>query len=227
MAKRMETRGICAFCGQEVAKRSVAPHLQKCQKYQESLQAAEASGRPPETIWHIRVQDAYAKYYWLNLEMKGSATMNSLDRYLRAIWLECCDHLSEFTIGGWGGRKIGKGRKADLVFQPGVVLRHLYDFGTTSETDIIVVGSRQGVPLTQHPITLLMRNKQPEMLCQVCGEPAVWLCHRCIYEDDLTGCLCDEHAQDHPHEDYGELYRVVNSPRMGLCGYEGPAEPPY
>jgi hypothetical protein len=27
------------------------------------------------------------------------------------------------------------------------------------------------------------------------------------------------------HEDY--LHRVVNSPRMSMCGYNGPAEPPY
>jgi len=35
--------------------------------------------------------------------MRGSATLTKLDDYLRAIWLECCGHLSKFTIGGWGG----------------------------------------------------------------------------------------------------------------------------
>jgi len=35
--------------------------------------------------------------------MRGSATLAKLDDYLRAIWLECCGHLSKFTIGGWGG----------------------------------------------------------------------------------------------------------------------------
>ena len=23
------------------------------------------------------------------------------------------------------------------------------------------------------------------------------------------------------------LYRIYNAPRMGMCGYDGPAEPPY
>ena len=32
--------------------------------------------------------------------MCGSATLEELDHYLRTIWLECCGHLSQFTIGG-------------------------------------------------------------------------------------------------------------------------------
>jgi hypothetical protein len=39
--------------------------------------------------------------------------------------------------------------------------------------------------------------------------------------------LCDEHAEDHPHDNYGEPIPLCNSPRMGQCGYDGPAEPPY
>ncbi len=38
------------------------------------------------------------------------------------------------------GMNVGKARKADSIFEPGLVLRHLYDFGTTSETDIKVIG---------------------------------------------------------------------------------------
>ncbi len=148
-------------------------------------------------------------------------------KYLRAIWLECCGHLSKFTIGGWGGMDIGKTRKAEAIFEEGLTLRHLYDFGTTSETDIRVMGARTGKMIGKHPITLLARNMQPEAPCQVCGQPASWLCIECVYEEDKTGYLCDEHVADHPHEDYGEPMGVYNSPRMGMCGYDGPAEPPY
>lgn len=30
-----------------------------------------------------------------------------------------------------------------------------------------------------------------------------------------------------PHDDYGEPIELVNSPRLGMCGYTGPADPPY
>jgi len=78
-----------------------------------------------ETLWHLRVHEAYNKDFWLDLEMTGSASLDKLDKYLRAIWLECCGHLSKFTIGGWGGMDVGKARKADSTFEPGLVLRHL------------------------------------------------------------------------------------------------------
>jgi hypothetical protein len=41
-----------------------------------------------------------------------------------------------------GGIQIGMSRKANDIFKTGLVLRHLYDFGTTSMTDIKVVGFR-------------------------------------------------------------------------------------
>lgn len=227
MPRSPESRGTCLFCGEIVTKRGVIKHLEKCPKWLEQLQAAETSSWPTETLWHLRVQDAYDKDYWLDLEMAGSATLDKLDKYLRAIWLECCGHLSKFTIGGWGGTDIGKARKADSIFEEGLTLRHLYDFGTTSETDIRVLGTRIGKMISKHPITLLARNIQPDALCQVCGQPANWLCIECIEEEDKTGYLCDEHVEDHPHEAYGEPMGVYNSPRMGMCGYDGPAEPPY
>ncbi len=202
-------------------------HLDKCPKRQEAIDSATDSSRPVETLWHLRVQDAYDKDYWLNMEMVGSASLDKLDKYLRAIWLECCGHLSKFTIGGWGGMDVGMSRKADAIFESGLVLRHLYDFGTTSETDIKVVDARQGKPTTKHPIVLLARNIMPEAVCQECGQPAKWLCIECLYEEDKTGHLCDAHVEEHPHENYGEPMPLFNSPRTGMCGYEGPAEPPY
>jgi hypothetical protein len=227
MPRKPENPGTCTYCGEVITKRSVAKHLEKCPKRLETLQITASSDRPVETLWQLRVQDAYDKDFWLDLEMNGSASLDKLDKYLRAIWLECCGHLSKFTIGGWSGMDVGKARKADSIFEPGLVLRHLYDFGTTSETDIKVVGLREGKATTRHPIALLARNQMPEAVCQECGQPAKWLCIECLYEENKTGHLCDEHVEEHPHVDYGEPMPLFNSPRTGMCGYEGPAEPPY
>jgi hypothetical protein len=204
-------------------------HLVKCDKRSQAIRAADASKQPEETLWHICVQDAYGKDFWLDLEMRGPATLEKLDAYLRAIWLECCGHLSRFTVGGWGGYDVGKARKADDVFIKEAALLHLYDFGTTSETEIHVAGSRKGKAATKHPIVLMARNNMPEMLCKECDKPAAYLCMECLYEADEMGTwfLCDEHAENHPHTEYGEPVPLVNSPRLGMCGYEGPAEPPY
>lgn len=230
MAHRTGNPGTCAYCGEVIAKRSVVSHLKKCPKRQETLSLAEASNRPVDTLWHLRVQDAHNKDFWLDLEMTGSASLEKLDKYLRAIWLECCGHLSEFTIGGWSGQTIGKSRKADAIFEPGLVLRHLYDFGITSETDIKVVGFREGKATTKHPIALLARNQPPERPCLECGQPAACLCLECFYDgeiDEGSWFLCDEHVKGHEHAEYEEPIPAINSPRLGMCGYMGRAEPPY
>lgn len=202
-------------------------HLSTCTKRQELVASIERKEGERETLYHLRVQDSWKKDFWLDLEMRGSATLKDLDHYLRAIWLECCGHLSQFTWGGWQSREIAKKRRASEVFVPGVELTHIYDFGTSSETLIKVVGAREGKPTTSRAIALMARNLPPETQCLECKQPAAWLCIECLYEDDVWGALCDEHAQTHPHKNYGEPMPLVNSPRVGMCGYTGPAEPPY
>jgi hypothetical protein len=229
MARKPQSRGICQYCGEETAKSGITRHLEKCSKRAQAIQTADAGQQPKETLWHLRVQEAYGKEFWLDLEMRGSVSLEKLDAYLRAIWLECCGHLSKFTVGGWGGQDVGKARKADDIFAKETALLHLYDFGTTSETEIHVVGSRHGKPTTKHPIALMARNLMPEMFCKECNHPAAYICIECLNEADEAGTwfLCAEHAENHPHTEYGEPLPLVNSPRLGVCGYEGPADPPY
>lgn len=227
MAQQKQSRGKCAFCGKEMAKGGLSKHLATCQERKEAINAANQKSGQPQQLYHLQVQDAYLRDFWLHLEMNGSATLKDLDKYLRAIWLECCGHLSQFSVGGWGGSEIAKSRRIAQVFDPGVELTHIYDFGTSSETLIKAVGAREGKPLTKHPIFLMARNDPPEVYCIECDQPAKWLCMECLYELEEPGTLCDKHAKTHPHEDYGEPVPLVNSPRVGMCGYVGPADPPY
>jgi hypothetical protein len=135
--------------------------------------------------------------------------------------------MSQFSYGGFRGEEIAMNKTIAQIFANDATLTHIYDFGTESVTLIKPVKLRTGKPLTTHPVTLLMRNIAPVFECQQCQQPAAWLCMECIYEHDDTGMLCEKHAENHPHDEYGEPMRIVNSPRMGLCGYDGPAEPPY
>src|SRR5438270_7670462 len=138
MAGAKQSRGVCAFCGTEAAKGGMARHLAACPARMAAISKTDLMPGASDLLLHLRVQDADRSEYWLHLEMRGSASLETLDRYLRAIWLECCGHLSQFSIGGWTGREIGKKQKADNVFEPGVELIHIYDFGTSSETAITV-----------------------------------------------------------------------------------------
>ena len=229
MAKRKQSQGACAFCGREMTKGGLSRHLRTCPQRQEAVKAAEGSKKagPKQRLYHLQIQDAWSSTFWLHLEMNGTATLEALDWYLRAIWLECCGHLSQFSVGGWGGDEIAMSRKIEHVLRSGVELTHIYDFGTSSETLVKAVDVREGRPLTKHPLYLMARNKMPEDVCAECKEPAGWLCMQCLIEYQKWTTLCRKHAAEHPHEDYGEPISLANSPRLGLCGYSGPAEPPY
>lgn len=224
MAESTRTRGACAYCGREMTRGGLARHLAGCKERRAAIAAADAGKGESGPQIHLQVQDAWGGDYWLHLEMRGSAPLGDLDDYLRAIWLECCGHMSQFSVGGWGGEEFDMDEKAAGVLRPGVELTHIYDFGTDSQTLIRVVAVRQGKPLTRHPITLMARNAPPAVACQDCGEPATRLCLECPY-DEQPGTLCAAHARKHRHRD--AKLPLLNSPRSGMCGYDGPAKPPY
>jgi hypothetical protein len=227
MPRGQQSKGVCAYCQQEIAKNGITKHLAACVQRQTSIEKAARKKTAGETLYHLRVQDAGGGEFWLNLEMRGSSTLDDLDEYLRAIWLECCGHLSQFSVGGWRGNEIPMKRRAEEVFQNGIELTHIYDFGTSSQTLIRVVEMREGKPTTAHSIALMARNLMPASKCLECRKPATMLCLECLIEEDKWGTLCEAHAKKHPHDNYGEPIELVNSPRLGMCGYSGPADPPY
>lgn len=227
MPRAKQAKGQCTYCKAELTKNVVTKHLSTCPQRQAMIQQAATKKGKTETLFHLRAQSAHSKEFWIDIEMRGSRTLQDLDNYLRGIWLECCGHLSEFSIGAWTGEKFDMDQRIDDVFSQTTTVTHLYDFGTTSETHISLIGTREGNPTTSRPLALMVRNLMPEAKCIECEQPATELCMECLIEEDQPGFLCDAHATDHPHDNYGEPIPLVNSPRMGMCGYEGPAEALY
>lgn len=227
MPRGKQPKAKCNYCNQEFVKSRMVKHLASCSQRKEVISKAERKNIRTEKLYYLRVQPIWSSPFWLDLEVNGSATLNDIDSYLRAIWLECCGHMSQFSVGGWRGDEIDMRRRVEQIFEPGVELTHIYDFGTSSETLIKVMEIREGKPTTRYPIALMARNEMPEVKCDECDEQAAWLCNECMYEEEKAGTLCDRHAKKHPHDNYGDPLPMVNSPRVGMCGYEGPADPPY
>ena len=224
MAQRGQTKGACQFCGKEMTRSGLSKHFKACKEYEASIQNTVVSAKS-QPLYHLVAYNPWQKEYWLHLEVNGTATLSDLDAYLRAIWLECCGHLSAFSFGR-GHDEIKMSSTIHTIFSSDAQLVHSYDFGDTTETVIQLVGTRTGVPLSPHPIFLMARNHAPHYPCMVCKQTASWLCLDCIYEHDEPGFLCDVHEAAHEHEEYGSM-PIVNSPRFGVCGYDGPAIPPY
>jgi|SRR5436190_16340070 len=208
-----KSTGTCQACKEKLPKASVTEHLSAtCSKRETGVDAG----------WHLVVEGRGAPEYWLHLGATSKATLRDLDNVLRQTWLECCGHMSAFTIGAerygsGGGGERSMSVKLSLVMQPGIKFAYEYDFGSTTELALRVVGewsSNGGKPA----LRLLSRNDPPEVPCAGCGKPAALLCSECAYSDE--GVLCKKCGDAH---ECGEemLLPFANSPRAGICGYTG------
>lgn len=224
---RQTSKGTCFYCNGEFGKSGMTRHLQTCKQ----RPAASNVGRPTTgSILHIVVEGRYAPEYWMHLEAPAKATLVELDAFLRWTWLECCGHLSAFDIGGtsyMSHAEMGlgfdmdeesmRGKRLGAVLAPGEKFSHQYDFGTTTELRLRVVSENKG-QVEDEPVNVLARNEPPKIPCSECGRPATQVCGMCSWEG--TGWLCAKCSQDHECGDEFFL-PVVNSPRVGMCGYTG------
>lgn len=228
MPKRPISRGTCAFCKNTYAKSGMSRHLKACKARQAAVAAEDADGMPTTRLFHLAVEGDWNPEYWLHLEIPAHATLSNLDQFLRDIWLECCGHLSMFKIMGqsflveglddwWNEDDQDMSFELGQVLAPGDKFSHEYDFGTTTYLALRVVSERQGMVNKDDPVRVMARNEPPDYQCQVCGEPATCICVFCDYT-----LLCDKCIETHECGEEG-LLPVVNSPRMGMCGYTGHA----
>jgi hypothetical protein len=233
VAKQTST-GRCALCGGDFGKGGMTRHLTKC-----LAEHAPAKGKARDAV-RLTVEGRYLPEYWLHLLMPADASLFDLDDFLRRIWLECCGHMSAFTIGGvryeletggvdqmWSmmfGRVESKSMETTLAeaLPVGAKFTYEYDFGTTTDLAGKSIAHQPAVFGKKDMVRVLARNLPPIIPCSVCGSPSSVLCTECLY--DGTGCLCEEHAESHACDEEMSL-PVVNSPRVGQCAYTGPDDP--
>ena len=231
--------GECRLCNATFTKAAISRHLAAC--LQSSIRD-EPAGRDRGTqsrkpFFHLVLEGRYLPHYWLHLAVPAERTLGDLDSVLRAIWLECCGHLSAFRIARplqkrpSGGYFVSvpeedeeelKGRPIGQALAPGDHFTYEYDFGSTTELKGRVL-AELAPSFPKRKIHLLARNAPPDVRCGQCGKSGTLVCSQCFWEG--AGALCDDCAKTH---ECGEemLLLVVNSPRMGVCGYCGPSREP-
>ena len=207
-------------------------HLQSCVKRQEAVGKESSAKR--SKIYGLKVWAAYNPAYWLFLEAAESTKLEDLDDFLRKTWLECCGHLSAFTIqdvryevetgepdfmAKTFDEEESKTMDISLgsVLSSGMVFHYEYDFGSTTDLDLKVLWEREG-RLNKKGVTVLSRNEPIGFKCAACGQPAESVCTEC--GDEKAASYCRACAAKHECSEE-MLLPVVNSPRMGVCGYVG------
>jgi hypothetical protein len=160
----------------------------------------------------------------MHVAVPVTAPLSQLDHFLRHTWLECCGHLSAFDIGDQhyasDPRDGAMSMKARLsqVLAVGMKFSYEYDYGSTTALVLEAVALHdQGTP--KGAVELLARNEAPQVSCRRCGsQPATQICTECEWNE--RGWLCQACAVAHECGDEMCL-PVVNSPRVGVCGYTG------
>lgn len=223
MATSRTNKGHCYICKKEFTKSGMQKHLSKC----------NSLGDGKTKYFLLKVEDFYDKNYWLYLQVKTNISLDELDSFLRDIWLECCGHLSSFTIDNVIYDKVRDDGslffycdneamyeyKLQDVLENGMIFTHEYDFGSTTKLKITVVDKYTGINSLQG-ITLLARNNKEDYKCEWCGEKATYILKDYCYKDFKPICenCLNEGSDD---IDYDFLITITNSPRMGVCGYDG------
>lgn len=216
-----ESSGRCELCGQAFAKTEMTKHLGKCDKW---------TAGPTETF-HLAIGQTGSPRYWLHLEAAAATTLEDLDGFLRDVWLDCCGHMSSFTIGRTSYSSL---RDVDQevhdkpmhmavlgkVLKPGAAFEHEYDFGTPTKLALKVAGRRQTKLRAKESVRLLARNDPPSYTCVDCEKaPATDICSSCSWKSG--GTVCERCRNEHACGK-AMLLPLVNSPRTGVCGYTGP-----
>ena len=229
----IQTKGFCKYCGKECTKSGMLRHLPACKKRTSKL--AEERGKRRCQYFQIVITSKYTNTYWLIVEASENTTLKTLDKFLRDIWVECCGHLSMFECNGvqyesvpdtnsfWGRPSKNMNYRLKDVCKVGDTFSYEYDFGSTTELILNVYSCREGEK-KNNEVVLLSRNNPPKILCSICEQnEAKWVNPEEYYYG--APFLCEkcfkEKYDDDDEEILGILLPVCNSPRMGVCGYEG------
>lgn len=85
-------KGTCALCGASIDKRRSSVHCGTC------AAAHDVDAAGDTDLVTLRITAVGASEYWLDVEAVAGAALSKLDAFLRDIWLECCGHLSMFSV---------------------------------------------------------------------------------------------------------------------------------
>jgi hypothetical protein len=209
--------GMCRGCGFIGTRIEMASHFRECR-------ARLHVGEPQREVFRLHVEGGGP--YWLDVDISQQATLDDLDHFLRAIWLDCCGHLSEFSIGPQTDyenfdplAQMEAAEDAPLgpLLTVGESFGYTYDMGSSTELRLHVEAREQVFDFGD-AVHLLARNVPYPSTCARCTAPAKWI-H--IWEDDPDTGMALTYCGRHGRSTRDEQLPLVNSPRTGVCAYTG------
>lgn len=231
-----QTKGFCKYCGKEYTRSGMLHHLSSCKNRTICLE--KETGKRRCRYFQIVIYGKYLKDYWLIVETSEDTILDELDQFIRDIWVECCGHLSAFEINGvqyekvpdtdrfWGPPAKNMNYRLKDVVNVGDRMLYEYDFGSTTELIMSIHNVRDGEK-GNHEIVILSRNNPSQIMCSNCGQnEAKWVNPQGYYDGNPFWCEeclreTDNKIEESEYDELEFFLPICNSPRMGVCGYEG------
>ncbi|HET7117307.1 MAG TPA: hypothetical protein VFI29_12490 [Hanamia sp.] len=242
------SEGECLYCNEKFPQASIFRHLQKhlAEKSKENkpgksfLLKVGTNPKWSKSLYFLALWidgdaliddiDYFLRGIWLECCGHMSAFTNPKNKHKGGGWnfMESQELLMKNKIDEYEkmmedeNGEIAKFRKAKEVLSKGMKIDYEYDFGSTTDLQLAIL---QEYPVkADKEIVLLSRNEPLEIRCDLCKkEPAEVLCMACAYDDESYFCkkCAKKHAKTcDDFDDYSSM-PVVNSPRVGVCGYTG------
>ncbi len=220
-----ETLGVCRYCGMLIPTQDIGRHLISCEERKACI--ISETGGEPCTFFVMKAtgRKDKDKKYWIYFEVQADMTLDTVDQFLRDIWLECCNHWSQFYISGKSYEKVPATHRNDMqsvslkdVLKPRMKCSYTYDNGDSTELEVAITSSRKG-RRQKEPVKLIARNCPPVFLCEHCKTaPATMAVAKYLGFHETF--LCEDCVTAQGLDKYDTL-PISNSPRVGVCGYAG------
>lgn len=233
------------YCFERFSGNTMGKHLQSCKTrqgyFKELLKDSDGDDDDDKNrtkkytnvnVFLFKIFSPFQPEFWLFIELGDNCTLLDLDSFLRDTWLECCGHLSSFTINNQTyeyqieeqARDSKSMRiKLNKVIQEGMYFEYIYDYGSSTELTIKIISATKSIiKKGEKLIRISARNDEIQYECQKCKkEIATDICTVCFYEKGrIQSSFCNKCILNHNCGEEMAL-PIVNSPRSGVCGYTG------
>lgn len=240
--KKIGTEGNCFYCLNSYSGiYMMTRHLESCEKRKNfyiEMNKKLKNLSQSNIVFLLGVYSNCYPEYWMFVEVDGRSKLKVIDNFLRDTWLECCGHLSSFTIKGtryesqldpfpfpdpfFNENSKTMEQSTSNIFQPGMNIDYVYDYGSSTELVLKVISDIPGKISGKEKVKLVARNNELVFKCTRCKkEIATKICAVCIHEKDRNrASFCNNCVNLHGCGEKMAL-PIVNSPRSGECGYTG------
>ena len=214
---------ICSLCNKTLKLNGCLRHTKSCIKTLEK-------GDTPNYLISFS-GDHHGNRYWIFLLVPADFSLEDVDSYLRDRWLECCNHLSCFNIDDidyMSNTDFVDDETKDMndtlsdTMTIKSAFEYEYDFGSSTT---LIGFAHQKIDLKNDEIKLVCANIKPFIKCDVCEKDSTVVCRNCkkTYCDSCIKNKKHKCPKKYDEDDFNGnfILPVLNSPRFGVCDYNG------